>query len=821
MRSTVVLRVCAYRFVTTFRRQWGAGLTIVILIGLVSGVGLGALSGARRTQTSFSTFFASTNPSDLGVAAFTPRPHDFTKALQQLPSVRSVSTYVTMSGEILRSNESPLQLQPKISVVGSTGQEFFTKDRFTVTQGRAANPRMGDETMLSASAAQILRLHVGAHFTIGIASSQSNAIAQRVHLTVVGIGYLNSQIVQDDVERLPTYIVLTPALTKTLTNVETERWYELALVGGRRSVPAVENEVFKAARAYLVFHASSISVDEAILAIRPDAAALWVFGAIATLVGLLLALQAIARLLHSRDTDLRVLRALGANTLMTDADGLIGALGAIVVGALLAVVVCVALSPLSPIGPARTVYPTPGLYFDWTVIGLGLLGLLVVLGSLTVAIAVRNAPHRTVARRQRVRRASPVVRTVARSGLPTSASIGVRFALESGGRDRSITVRSALYGAVLAILMVTTTLTFASGLSTLVSHPSLYGWNWNSAIDSSDGYGPIPPSAQAALNHDPFVASWSGVTFFAMQLDGVTVPILFSDAPAAVSPPILAGHALAVKDQIVLGPATLALLHKSIGEQVTASYGPVGLAPSRVLTIVGTATMPAIGISAGLHTSMGIGALVPNAAFVQFSEHGYPKACNGPNFAYIRFRPGVSHRVATASLQKIDKTANHTFGNFNNGCGLYLSVLGVQKPGPIRDYGSVGVSPGVLAGGLAGGAVIALGFTLVASVRRRRRELALLKALGFTQRQLRVAVAWQASVVAVVGVVVGVPLGIALGRWLWILFAREVFAVPRPTVPIGSIILVALGALLLTNVVAALPGRSAARTKTALVLRAE
>jgi ABC-type lipoprotein release transport system permease subunit len=82
-------------------------------------------------------------------------------------------------------------------------------------------------------------------------------------------------------------------------------------------------------------------------------------------------------------------------------------------------------------------------------------------------------------------------------------------------------------------------------------------------------------------------------------------------------------------------------------------------------------------------------------------------------------------------------------------------------------------------------------------------------------------VAWHASVAAVIGVALGVPLGIALGRWLWILFAREIFAVPKPTVPVLSVCLVAAGALVLANLVAALPGRSAARTPTAVLLRAE
>jgi hypothetical protein len=66
-----------------------------------------------------------------------------------------------------------------------------------------------------------------------------------------------------------------------------------------------------------------------------------------------------------------------------------------------------------------------------------------------------------------------------------------------------------------------------------------------------------------------------------------------------------------------------------------------------------------------------------------------------------------------------------------------------------------------------------------------------------------------------------VPLGIVIGRVLWTVFANEIHAVPTPTVPALSIVLIAVGALVLANVVAAVPGRSAARTPTAVLLRAE
>jgi len=148
-------------------------------------------------------------------------------------------------------------------------------------------------------------------------------------------------------------------------------------------------------------------------------------------------------------------------------------------------------------------------------------------------------------------------------------------------------------------------------------------------------------------------------------------------------------------------------------------------------------------------------------------------------------------------------------------------VQGVQRPAQIVDYRTIGGTPTVLTLALAAGAVVALALTLIASVKRRRRDLALLKTLGFTRGQLRAAIAWQASVAGLIGVIIGVPAGIALGRELWVLFANQIYAVPEATVPVLSIVLVAVGALLLCNVVAAIPGASAARTSTALMLKTD
>ncbi len=187
----------------------------------------------------------------------------------------------------------------------------------------------------------------------------------------------------------------------------------------------------------------------------------------------------------------------------------------------------------------------------------------------------------------------------------------------------------------------------------------------------------------------------------------------------------------------------------------------------------------------------------------------------------MRLKKGVSLARGRASLQQISNAVNRVLVKDPNANGDSTFVVGDQKPAEILAYQSAGSTPFLLAAGLSLGAVMTLGFALNASIRRRRRDLALLKALGFSQRQLATAVAWQASVTAFIGVIVGLPLGIVAGRWLWTLFARRIYAVPDATVPTVQVLIVALGAIVLANVVAVLPGRSAARTPTALILRAE
>jgi hypothetical protein len=225
---------------------------------------------------------------------------------------------------------------------------------------------------------------------------------------------------------------------------------------------------------------------------------------------------------------------------------------------------------------------------------------------------------------------------------------------------------------------------------------------------------------------------------------------------------------------------------------------------------------PTLGVVHGDRTSLAVGALVTRqtmqtAAGESRDSEEHPLRSLGA--ILVRFKPGVDHQQANRRLERRS-------GDIDASQGLEV-LAGPRRPADIVNFGTMGSAPTVLAVLLGIMAIGALANALVASVRRRRRDLALLKALGFTRRQLSATVGWQATVTMGLAVLLGVPIGIALGRSLWLAFARSVGVVPTPTVPVAALVLVGLGMLVLANLVAAVPARAAANTEAAVVLRAE
>ena len=97
--------------------------------------------------------------------------------------------------------------------------------------------------------------------------------------------------------------------------------------------------------------------------------------------------------------------------------------------------------------------------------------------------------------------------------------------------------------------------------------------------------------------------------------------------------------------------------------------------------------------------------------------------------------------------------------------GLYSEPS--SRPSTVTSLRDIADAPLIVAAiaALLGSAAIAYGLAL--TVRRRRDDLAVLRALGFRSSQAGWVMTWQAVVVAMIAVVLGVPAGIGAGRVIW------------------------------------------------------
>jgi ABC-type lipoprotein release transport system permease subunit len=172
-------------------------------------------------------------------------------------------------------------------------------------------------------------------------------------------------------------------------------------------------------------------------------------------------------------------------------------------------------------------------------------------------------------------------------------------------------------------------------------------------------------------------------------------------------------------------------------------------------------------------------------------------------------RPGLDRDAGLAAVAKDLKGIPNPF------------IFPAERPASITSLARIADVPVVLSGLLVLLAVGTLAHTLVTATRRRRRDLAVLKTLGFIRPQVRGTLAWQATTLAAVALLIGLPTGIAAGRWGWRIFAGQLGVLPDPMVPPLAIFIAVPAALFLVNVVAALPGQAAARTQPAPLLSSE
>ena len=526
-------------------------------------------------------------------------------------------------------------------------------------------------------------------------------------------------------------------------------------------------------------------------AIHVQAVALLLFAGITAVAGLLVVGQSIARQVQLDAAEYPTLVALGMTSRQLRCVALVRAALVGAGGALLAVALALLASPFAPVGLARQAEIDPGWSVDGPVLALGALGVLVAVlaraGVATWPLAAPTGGARTAA----PKRPSLIGERLTRAGAPASAVVGVRLALEPRRIADGVPARGGIVGAVVAVTAIAASLTFAASLDHLVGSPELQGWNWDVVVGNYHDQQDITPKG-ALLDGNALVGGYSAVGGDEpIEIGGMQVPAVgVTPIEGAVLPRVVIGREARSADELTLGQATLRRLGGRVGDVVTVR----GAGEPRPMRIVGEVLMPTY-LS---DTAMNTGAIMTMDGLRALT----PKAF--PNHFLVEYAPGADRAAAFASLRA-------DFGR---------TVLQPLPPTEVENLRGVRGLPFALAALLAVLGAATLAHLLVTSVRRSRRNLAVLKTMGFVRRQVLATVAWQASTLATLLLLVGLPLGVAAGRWAWVLVNQDLGSLAGARQSPGVLLLIP-GALLVANLVAAVPARTAAATRPAVVLRSE
>jgi hypothetical protein len=473
-----------------------------------------------------------------------------------------------------------------------------------------------------------------------------------------------------------------------------------------------------------------------------------------------------------------------------------GAIGA--AAALVSLPTAIALSPVFPTGLARIAEPALGVRVDGFVLVVGAVAVAggVVLLSAWSAWRVTRSLTRT-GPEPLPARPSLAGRIVAR-GAPLAVSTGVRMALDPGRGRNAVPVRSGLAGVTLGIGTLVATITFGASLAHLLATPDLYGQTWDVEITT---YDETLADRVALLEGDDRIDGVAAGSFRVLfEIDGRRVDGLILDTVKGdLAPAILEGRRPAGGHEIALGTRTMRRFDLAVGDRVLIAPFAEDRDPV-AMKVVGRAVFPLFSEAGRL----GDGAFASPAGWERIA--GAPIA-DADTSLLLRLAPGVAVDEVTEGLEAE--------------LGTTIFVIGQGKPTHIVNFGRVETMPYVLGAILAAISIATLVHLLVSAIRRRRRELAILKTLGLVRGQVRGAVAWQATALVLVALVVGIPLGIATGRWAWTQFADELGVVPVSEVPLLALAVLVPLAVLVANLVAAVPAAMAASTRPVQLLRSE
>ena len=792
------------------RRRWRSLVVLALLVALSVGVVLTAVAGARRGDTAFGRLWARTLPGTVVVLPNQPG-FDWTK-VRALPEVTALGLFAVYYGAAVEGMDGvDLGFPP------ANADAFRTVERPVVLAGRMANPGRADEVVVTPhfltahhkQVGDVLTLHLStpAQAAAGIDASQTPPAGPRVTVRIVGViktpfGLDN---IGDSGGVLPTYALFTRYRADILGGTSVNSTYIngiIRLKGGEAAIPA-----FRADLARVTGRSDIDVLDENIWIGDPvrtvtgyEAACLFAFGLAALLAALVLVGQSVARYASAVVAELLVLRAVGLTRWQATASAALAPGLAAVVGATIGVAAAIVASNWMPIGAASIVEPSPGISADWLVLGVGWAAAtaLVLAGTAAIAWTALQAEPAAVARR------SPAVAAAVRAGLPVPAIVGARFALEAGRGRAAVPVRPAIAGAVAGVLGVLAALTFSAGISDAVANPERFGQTWQLTTwygEDGKDFAPAAAASRAAAA-DRDVTGFLDVRIAGAQAGRVSIEsFTYTSVDGKRVPMVLtAGRMPASPGEIALAPTTARLLGAAVGSTIRLDGGPT----TRAMTVSGIAFVPS-----GPHNSYDQGAwLTPG---------GYDRLFAGAHYAF-KFHAAVASLRPGADVAAVARRLDATVGAATHAHGV---VFTPPQSLPVQQLEDVSVLPLALGGFLALLAAGAVGQALTMAVRRRRRELAVLRTLGLTGRQTRLVVLTQASVLAVIGLALGIPLGLAIGRALWRIVANFTPLAYYPPLAVWALVLIAPVTLLAANLLAVWPARRAARLRPGRILHGE
>ena len=833
------------------RRRWVAVVPLALIVTLGATGTLVAAGAADRTSSAYDRYLERADVSDvvLNPALATT---EIDRVVRHLPGVRAITSdaffFVTaddghprQAAELAAEMESGSNL---VQVLGSYDGRYTVMDRPVVHEGRmptGRNEMLVDEALAEAEGIEVGEVTPLAFWdstadpTLGGEGVVSPAGVERV--TVVGIATLPDEVLPDDlyprqravvspdlaerydcVPDLPSQDVTPGEVVPTLLPsgcARSYRYYALSLEDGARGVgPALDAFVEQSARLnerlpeavsavagyYLIATPNAAEKDRVERSLQPTVTALTVLALAAGVVTLVVLGLAVARELRRTGDDQRQWWQLGLTAGERTIVTLVPPLLALAAGLVLAVALAWALSPVAPVGSVRSIEPSPARSLSGWVVGWALgLAALAVVGVAALALRAARRSGRPF-EPPPSRRDLPVVRRLVGGTSRPDVGEGVRAAYGGSPGAGVVVASCALAAGVFVAALV-----FGASLSSVLSTPASYGWPWDLAIMGGGGYGELQPDAiEDALSQRDDVTSWTmlGLTND-VTVDGEPVVSVIAASPRpGVDFTVVSGRLPRTADEVALGTLTASERGVGVGDHVELGGS---VSPQRA-TVTGLAVLPPLGPFQADRAEAGTGMVLPASAL--------DPDVAAPLFTFVGMdlAPGADPAAVFADVRD-------DFGS-NDGT-LPTDYRTPVRPAEIVSVRSMRAAPLLVGGLLAGSAVVGLAVAILVSIRSRRRELAILRALGFTGRQVRTSIRVQAVATMVAALAIGVPLGVALGRVAWRAFAFRLGVAADPSTPLWWIAATVAGSVALAAAVAIFPARLAARINPAAALRTE